>query len=108
MGTPTHWSLRTRGNIDHKKQRQPQRWTLVNAQRVEPAIAEDPASALIAPAPPARRAAANAVQLTAASAPPAVCAKERRATPAAVSDESTSVVYIRRLLSCGDEACVKS
>ncbi|TMS05220.1 hypothetical protein E3U43_004470, partial [Larimichthys crocea] len=60
---------------------------------VEPATAGDPAIAKTVPAPPARRAAAHAAHPAAASAPLAACAKGKRATPAAVSEEpATSAV----------------
>ncbi|CAK6984908.1 hypothetical protein E3U43_004470%2C partial, partial [Scomber scombrus] len=53
---------------------------------LEPAAVPDPAPALTAPAPPARRAAAHAAHLAAASVPLAACAKGRHVIPAAVSE----------------------
>ncbi|KAL7401851.1 hypothetical protein ABVT39_005371 [Epinephelus coioides] len=75
----------TASSPEDKKQ-QLRKWTLATAPRVEPAPAEDPARALTAPAPPARRAAAHAAHLAAANVPLAAFAKGRRVTPAAVSE----------------------
>merc|ERR1712002_1024981 len=102
MGTQ-HCLQRDETHQHHTLNKRPapaEKWTLVNAPRLEPATVENPAPAKTAPAPLARRVAAHAVHLAAASAPLAACAKGRHVTPAAVSEEpatSASVLVIEAL-----------